>query len=173
MNETSSEIPILRQKIKLSWFSLSKLNITCCLLFITALLGIIVYRIHFSIDYYDESFYIAMAYHFVLGAKPFVDEYNLAQTVSLLTVPFFFLFHLLQGSTEGIVLFSRYLYLIVTMLFSLAFFFTIRRTVDSILAILIAATPLFFTPFMIYSVSYNSLGMLFSALSFFVLVLFN
>ena len=47
----------------------------------------VIWRIHFGVDFTDESFYVAMALRFARGDRPFVDEVNLTQTASWLAHP--------------------------------------------------------------------------------------
>ncbi|MEW6685760.1 MAG: hypothetical protein AB1393_06085 [Candidatus Edwardsbacteria bacterium] len=83
-------------------------------------------RLYYGVDFTDEAFYVAMPYHFVLGGRPFIDEVNVLQTASFLTFPFIKLYYVLVGSTEGIILFTRHLYLIFMFLVALAVFITIK-----------------------------------------------
>ena len=36
-------------------------------------------RLRYGVDFMDESYFIAVAYRFVLGDRPFVDEQNFLQ----------------------------------------------------------------------------------------------
>ncbi len=128
--------------------------------FLIALGLLIFYRIHFAVDYYDETFYIGMTYHYLLGGKPFVDELSIAQATSLLLYPAFYLFYWIHHSPSGIVLFSRVLYFTFTLGIFCSSFLLLKKTVDRRMAMLIAFIPVSFTLFYIYGLSYNTMGSL-------------
>ncbi|MGD0998147.1 MAG: hypothetical protein ABR941_07505, partial [Thermoleophilia bacterium] len=68
-------------------------------------------RLFLGIDLNDEGFYVAVPYRFALGARPFVDEMNILQTAEFFVFPFVKLYVWLTGGADGIVLFTRHLYL--------------------------------------------------------------
>ena len=61
----------------------------------------------------DESFYYTIVHRQMLGDRLFIDEWHVSQLSSLLQYLPFFLFTKITGSTEGVILFARYLYLAV------------------------------------------------------------
>ena len=68
-------------------------------------------RMHFAIDFTDESWYVAEPFLVANGAIPYVN--NWSQTPGF-TVPLAFFYKMfcgINGGTEGIFLFSRLLYL--------------------------------------------------------------
>src|SRR5277367_4384469 len=73
-------------------------------------------RVFFGLDLVDEAFYLALPYRFFLGDRPFVDELNVAQAFTFLTYPIVrFYLALTGGKVEGLVLFTRHLYLLWTL----------------------------------------------------------
>jgi hypothetical protein len=66
----------------------------------------------------DECAYISIAERFVLGDRPIVDEWNLAQMSCLILCLPYKLFVAVTGGTAGVVLFLRYVFLA----FNAAFF---------------------------------------------------
>ncbi len=127
-----------------------------------------VVRIHYGVEIIDESFYLAIAYRFAQGDIPLVDEYNIIQTASFITYPLVKAYLLINGSTEGIMLYIHNCFL----LFLVAYFFIIYLVLQSFLpkkiAVMAALPCLFFVPFNLYSFSYNSMGSAFLTLGLFL-----
>jgi hypothetical protein len=128
-----------------------------------ALLGMLaiganVYRLHYGVDVSDESFYVAMAYRFALGDRPFIDEFMVTQGAALLLYPALKLFVWIREGTEGIILYSRYLHLAFTVFICAIIFAALRRAVDWRIALLAGLACVVFVPFNIHSPGYNTLG---------------
>lgn len=136
--------------------------------FIFIILAFTFHDLYFSTDPYDETFYLAIPYRFILGGKSFIDEYSLAQTSAWFTYPFFKLYYLLQGSIDGIILFSRYLYTCVFLCLGVFIFFVTKKIVSKNAAAIIALTPIAYVPFNIHGLSYNTLSTLFITLGLFL-----
>ncbi len=115
-------------------------------------------RLHYGVDFTDESFSAVITQRFALGDLPFVDEINLRQCASLLTVPFYWLFLKLNSSTDGVVLFLRETYLGLQMGVAAAVYQVVRTRRSPAVALLAAAVPIVFIPFSIPTSTYNSLG---------------
>lgn len=118
------------------------------------------HRLRYGVDLSDESFYAVVTQRYVLGDRPYVDEVNLRQTSSLLTVPFYWLYLHLTGGTDGVMLFLRHLYLGVQLLVAACVYRFAVRLVPRSLSLLAAALPVSFVPFTIPAPSYNTLGAL-------------
>jgi len=132
------------------------------------LLASLLWRVRFGVDFTDESFYVALPYRFALGDTPFVDELNVVQTSALLTFPFVKLYVLATGSTGGIVLFTRHLYVAFVMLTTAVVFSSLRAFLRWPPALLISSICLVFIPFNIPNLSYNSMGAGFFAMGCFL-----
>src|SRR6478609_11255676 len=74
-------------------------------------LGVLRYRIPYGVSHRDEAFYSAMPYSFLIGNQPYLDERTVHQNAGILLMPLYRLYLALAGSTDGIILFNRYLYL--------------------------------------------------------------
>jgi hypothetical protein len=120
----------------------------------------IAYRFHFNTDITDETFSIALPYRFVLGDKPFVDEITIQQTPGFILYPFVWLYvHLARGTT-GLVLFVRYLHLLIKVVPAVAAYLATRHWVRSrALAVVVAFVPFVFVPHSIPNVGYNVIAM--------------
>jgi hypothetical protein len=131
---------------------------TLTVLVVLAVIGLTYWRLYYGIDFTDESFYVAVPYRLVLGARPFVDETAVAQQLAaILVYPFIRAYYALAG-VNGIVLFVRHLQFV----FSLAVWFVVAFAVRSVLetrrAVLVGVAVVAFVPFEIHSLSYNTLG---------------
>ncbi len=115
-------------------------------------------RLFLGTDLNDEGFSIAVPYRFALGARPFVDEMNMLQTAQLFVYPFVKLYVSLRGGDEGIVLFTRHLYLVWTVAVSLLSCLSLKRLLrweHALAASLICTTFVFVST---TNLSYNTLG---------------
>lgn len=116
-------------------------------------------RIHFGVDFTDESFYIAIPYRLVRGARPFVDETSFFELpAAFLAYPFVFVYYHLFG-VRGIVLFMRHVDLAFTLVVALLLGNSLRsirghRPTNLVIASLAVA----FVPFGIHGLSYNTFG---------------
>ncbi len=66
--------------------------------------------VRYGVCFPDESQFITTAERFVHGDRPLVDDWHLAQLSCLFLCPFYKLFVAVKGSTAGIILFLRYLF---------------------------------------------------------------
>ena len=126
-------------------------------------------RLYHGIDFTDESFYTVVSYRFALGARPLVDETNVAQlTSSVLLYPFVKLYTEAAGLT-GLVLYMRHLYFIFCTGAGLALYAALRRCLrDGSMSAVLAAATVAFVPFSIYALSYNTFARTFFALGCFL-----
>lgn len=115
-------------------------------------------RLFLGTDLNDEGFSIALPYRFALGARPFVDEQSVLQTAAFFAYPFVKLYVVLTGGDDGIVLFTRHLYLAWVTMVSVVAAVCLRRLArwETVLpACLVCATFVFVST---TNLSYNTLG---------------
>ena len=84
------------------------------------LIATLIFRAFLCINTTDEVFNIEQAFRFIQGNKFLVENWDYYQTGDSFLSPFLHLFYMINGSTEGIVLFSRIIFLLFQ--FSLALF---------------------------------------------------
>jgi hypothetical protein len=106
----------------------------------------------------DEPYYIALAYRFIRGDVPCISETSLHQYAALLTVPVYQAYLSVVGSTQGIVLYGRVVYLAVLVLVLLAVARAIRGLAPGPWAVLVCLPLVFYAPMGISSLSYNSIA---------------
>ena len=79
---------------------------------------LLIIRAHYGMDVTDETLYLAMAKRFVEGDMIFKDEWNTCQLFGLLLAPFYKGYVWMHGNNEGILLFSREMFVAVTLVIS-------------------------------------------------------
>lgn len=125
-------------------------------------------RLFYGADFTDEAFYVAIPYRFVLGAKPFVDEMLMQQTSTFITLPFIKLYFWLVGSSTGLVLFTRFLYLVFMFLVAVTVFMVIKNILRWEIALIVVLPSIAFIYFNIPNLSYNTLGIGFLTMGLFL-----
>ena len=115
-------------------------------------------RLFLGIDLNDEGFYVAVPYRFALGARPFVDEMNVLQTAQFFVYPFVKLYVWLTGGADGLVLFTRHLYLAWVAIVSLIACLGLKKVVRWEYALAASLVCLTFVFVSTTNLSYNTLG---------------
>lgn len=113
-------------------------------------------RLAYGVDFTDEAFYAALAYEFSIGNTPFVDEYAIQQTASILSTPLV----RLHGASEGLILFIRRAWLLLTLMTAAVVALALAPLRGWNAAVAAALIPIAYIPFAIPSLSYNTLGTL-------------
>jgi hypothetical protein len=116
------------------------------------------FRLLYGVDFMDEATYVAVPYRFCLGDTPFVDEHSPIQTSALLTLPFVKLFYMIRGSAEGLVLFTRVLYLIFCCGVATVVAFGLKPLIGTRTAGLVSLVCVAFCPLGLSNLSYNTLS---------------
>lgn len=81
-------------------------------------LAAMVARSFFSIVTTDEAFNIGQAYRTVIGQKFMIENWDYFQFGDSLNYPFIYLFCKISGSTEGIILYSRFCFIFISLVFA-------------------------------------------------------
>ena len=78
------------------------------------LVGLLLFiRASYGFDWCDEGYYYSITYRLALGDRMFSDSWELHQTSAVVTLPLMKLFlHLNGGSTEGMVLLFRRIFVL-------------------------------------------------------------
>lgn len=125
-------------------------------------------RIHFGIDFSDESYYVAMARRFALGDRPLIDELSPHQSAALLPALLLWLRARFVPGTEGLVLYTRLLYFGLGLLVWRELHRSLRSPFGAEVALLAGGLYTAFIPFNVPNLSYNTLGCGFFTLGCFV-----
>ncbi len=122
-------------------------------------------RAQYSFCWIDESFYVALADRFYSGAVPFIDEWHPAQAYAPLLAPVYALYLHIAGTSDGVILFFRYVYLFVSFFTALITYKVLSRDFGRFASCAIALCYLFYIRANILGLSYYSLCTTFFLLS--------
>ncbi len=100
-------------------------------------------RCFYSFSWSDESFYLTVAHRFWLGERIIADEWYTTQLSTPLLLPFYALFQWFTGGNEGVYLYFRLLYWLISTLSAFFTYFILKKN-NSVMASLICAL-LYFT----------------------------
>lgn len=129
------------------------------------------YRANLSFCLSDEPFYIATASRFYKGDSIFFHEWFPTQLSSLLLVPLYALYVSIKGSTVGIILFFRILYVIFELVCSVSIYYLIRKHHGSFSAAIISLFSMWYVHLNIATLSYYTMTIQFYLLT--MLILYN
>ncbi|MDD3370007.1 MAG: hypothetical protein PHP50_14195 [Lachnospiraceae bacterium] len=119
-------------------------------------------RTFYGMDWTDEAMYLSDAYRLYQGDMFLAENWFLAQTSSIILLPFVTLYCSLWG-TSGIILFFRILYLIFQMALAIRVYFFVKKyfpvPYSHIVAFGSAFTYLFYTKCNIATLSYNTISL--------------
>lgn len=105
----------------------------------------------------DEHFYISLGYRFYQGDALFYDDWHIAQMIGFFITPVVYLFRLIHGNNDGIVLGFRYTYILFTLFIGLCIYLKFRKEYRYY-AVVASSVYMLFTPFQIMSLSYNTMS---------------
>lgn len=111
----------------------------------------------------DEAFYLTVPQRFNMGDTLIKDEWHLSQLSGFLLMPFVWLFTTITGSTEGIILAARVLYIIFHATVSIVIYSRIRKY--GYVSVFESVLYFIYTPYDIMAMSYNTMGLDFVTLA--------
>ena len=111
----------------------------------------------------DEAFYLTVPQRFNMGDALIKDEWHLSQLSGFLLMPFVWLFTTITGSTEGIILAARLLYIIFHATVSIVIYSRIRKY--GYVSVFASVLYFIYTPYDIMAMSYNTMGLDFVTLA--------
>jgi hypothetical protein len=121
--------------------------------------GFTEWRLWQGMDLRDESYYVVVPYRFSVGDTPFVDETSILQIPGLLMYPLVKPFVALQGGhANGIIMYTRHLYLLFMLAVAGAAFVALRRLLTWQQASLVALLYVTFLLIARPQLSYNTMG---------------
>lgn len=132
---------------------------------ITISFSLLLYRIHFGIDFTDESLYVAEPYIVANGAVPYATNVTQMCGFSVPLAIAYKVFSMANKGTEGIVLFSRYLYCIWMAVIYFLTLFILRRNTSFKVPYIVLAPMLFFSVSSLFDLSYNTVGQIYLPLA--------
>ena len=144
------------KNFKLGKFDISVQSLAWFVLF-SAALAFAAWKCPYGFGGSDEGFYLTVAHRLSLGEHLFVDEWHLSQLTSFFLLPFVKLFRAVNGSNEGIMLASRYAYLIMHAIVSALVYVRLRKY--GVMAAAASVIYLLYTPFDMMTLSYNTIAL--------------
>lgn len=105
----------------------------------------------------DEAFYLTVPYRLTLGDKLFMDEWHLSQLSAFFTFPFVYVYTHIVGSTEGIMLAARYVYVVLHAVCAYVIYRRLRKY--GALSVVASLVYMLFTPFDMMCYSYNTIAL--------------
>lgn len=152
-----------------------KINVQTIIFYLFCILILTIFsnRLLYTISLFDEVGNITLAYKVVLNQKPFVDIWEFHQVGAIFNVPFIYIFYLLKGDTEGIVLFIRIIYLLINIIVAFIVTRITRNIVNDKINFLIGLSIITYAPFSLYYLWYDTAGILFMLLGATFIILGN
>ena len=120
----------------------------------------LLWRCRYGFGNSDEAFYLTVPYRFLQGDRMLIHEWHLSQFASFTMVPAVWLYLLIAGTTEGIILSFRYIYTVVWCAGALFLYFRARR-LSEYGAMCASLVMMCYAPFGMMALSYNTLGLLY------------
>lgn len=111
----------------------------------------------------DEAFYLTIPHRFLMGDGLLSDEWNLSQLSGLLLMPFVWVYETFTGSTEGIILAARFVYVVFHAGVTAVIYTRLRKY--GYAALFGCLFFFIFTPYNIMAMNYDSMGVDFLALT--------
>ncbi len=118
------------------------------------------WKCKFGFAQIDESFYLTIPFRLCQGDSLFLHEWNLSQTSSVLLFPVVWTYRLFFQDTVGVLFHFRLIFTFVWVIAALFVFFRLK-SFSLAGAMLSSFAFLFYTPFGIMALSYNSMAILF------------
>ena len=128
------------------------------------ILMFLIYLAPYGYNGYDESFYLTVPYRLVQGDALLKYEWHPAQFVGFLMYPVMWVYLKLAGSTDGIYLAFRYIYIAAQLLAAVYIYIRLKKTAP-LGAIFAAAVYFLFVPYSRLTLSYNTLAIMLLLLS--------
>ena len=127
------------------------------------LVGIIclINRVFKGVCYTDEMWYISEPYVVSQGAIPFVNNWTQSPGFVFPLAIIYKLFVSINKGTDGIVLFSRIIYLLWFFCICFITIIFVNKRTEKKLPLIIIFPLLFLTPFQLYAINYNTIGLLY------------
>ena len=126
------------------------LGLTILIIVNSIFLLLSVFRVFLCIATLDEAFNVGEAFRVFQGNRYLVENWDYFQTGDSFLTPFLFVFYKITGSTDGIILFSRMVFVVLQLLLSVFMYKILSKYFDrkaSIFAVLIYETAVQFLLF--------------------------
>lgn len=136
-------------------FNISKQSLVFAVMFAASLVFML-WKLPYGFGGSDEAFYLTVPHRLCLGDELFFDEWHLSQLSSFFTLPFVWLYRLVNGSNDGIILAARGVYVLVHSAAALVLYLRLKKFGTA--SIPAAIIFMLFTPFDMMCCSYNTIA---------------
>lgn len=118
-------------------------------------LGMLIWKLPYSVNTWDESFCLSLGHRLAKGDSLFAHEWHVTQMSGLFQLPFMKLFFALNETTDGMVLYFRWIYLIFHACWSILLYCQMKRYCGAGVA---ACFYLLYVPIMLMVPTYLSVS---------------
>ena len=115
-----------------------------------------IWKLRYGFGGSDEAFYLTVPHRLSLGDALFSDEWHVSQLSGFLLIPFVSLFRMITGSTDGIMIAARVLYLVLHTGAAVLIYTRLRKY--GIISVFGCVLYFIYTPYNIMALSYNTMG---------------
>lgn len=126
-------------------------------------------RSFYSFCWSDETFYFATAHRFFQGDSIFLHDWFPTQLSSVILLPIYALYVTITGSTTGVILFFRILYVIFETVSGVVVYHIIKPRATRQIALICALFTMFYTHLNIATLSYYTISVHCFLLAFLIL----
>ena len=119
---------------------------------------ILIWKSHYGYGANDESFYLTISHRLSKGDALLVDEWHMSQMSAFITYPIMKLYTALVGTTEGILLHFRWIFIFVKNVVAFVGMALLSKKYK-IGAVCAMAVYMLFTPYNLLQLCYNSMGL--------------
>ena len=145
-----------------SLFNPQNIFILCEFCIIIFTIFLLINRIHYGIDFTDESWYVAEPYIVATeGFVPFADVWNQAPGFTIPLAVVFKLFVNITKGTEGIMLFSRLIFVIWICLIGLLYYVLLKKQQQETPILVCLFSLAGIACAFLFDINYNTIGLLY------------
>lgn len=127
---------------------------------------LLIFHSRYSFCQSDESFYIALIDRVWKGGRLFVDEWHPTQFYVPIMLPLYSLYRIIHPDGEGVILFFRITYILISFLSSLFLYRKCYKNYPAAISLIVSLIPLLYSRANIQGISYYNLCLQFSLLGF-------
>lgn len=133
-----------------------------CIIFVYGILilAALIFRARLGVEITDEAYYAAEPYLITKGAIPFVNMWMFQCGFAYIMTPFVWMFNMITGGTEGIILYLRLISIFVKLSFVLLSAYLLRKNLNYHDTTLYLLPFLALAPYSLMIFSYNTLSQL-------------
>lgn len=118
----------------------------------------LIIRAFYGFCWSDETFYSSTAYRFMCHDRLFIDDWFPTQLSGVVILPFLVIFKAFTGSMDGVILFLRLMYILLSFATACLVFYVVNKERNEITAYAASLMMLFYTHLNIGTLSYYTIS---------------